>query len=104
MTKALLGAICIAVLCGILVAGLWPFHSPRNEVTWLRGKWSSIRRPGTIMSSGEFQPPVPPESSCSIEVWVQAGAPVRFQYAAGILHSPRTQSNLRSNNRIRISC
>ena len=76
MTKALLGAICIAVLCGILVAGLWPFHSPRNEVTWLAEE-NGLRfaYPGTIMSAGEFQPPVPPESSCSIEVWVRAGAP-----------------------------
>ena len=57
MTKALLGAICIAVLCGILVAGLWPFHSPKNQVTWLAEE-NGLRfaDPGTIVSAGEFQP------------------------------------------------
>ena len=29
---------CIAVLLGILVAGLWPFHTPKNEVTWLKDR------------------------------------------------------------------
>src|ERR1700691_288659 len=32
----ILGVLCILVLCGILVAGLWPFHAPINDVTWLQ--------------------------------------------------------------------
>jgi len=70
--RRFLGAICIAVLCGILVAGLWPFHSPRNGVTWLAGE-DGLRfaYPGTVVSEGEFHVADALESSCSIEVWVQ---------------------------------
>ena len=35
MKTRFLDLICVAVLCVILTLGLWPFHSPRNEVTWL---------------------------------------------------------------------
>ena len=31
----LLPAICACVLVRIVVAGLWPFHAPRNAVSWL---------------------------------------------------------------------
>lgn len=66
------GLIFIAVLCGILVAGLRPFHSPGNGVTWLAGE-NGLRfaNHGTIVSAGEFRPPVSPDSTCSIEVWAQ---------------------------------
>ncbi len=51
----ILGVFCILLLCGILVAGLWPFHSPRNQVTWLKNA-SGLRfgHHGTILSSGSF--------------------------------------------------
>jgi hypothetical protein len=70
--RSFLGGMCVAVLCGILVAGLWPFHAPKNKVTWLAGE-NGLRfdYAGTIMSAGEFQPSVSPESPCSIEVWAQ---------------------------------
>jgi hypothetical protein len=65
--------ICLAVLCVILTLGLWPFHSPKNGVTWLGnhnglrfGKWS------TVMSSSAFQiTSAETEESGSIEVWLQ---------------------------------
>ena len=67
------GVIAIAVLCGTLVAGLWPFHSPRNAVTWLGGenglRFSEV---GTIVSAGEVRLTVPNESPCSVEIWGQA--------------------------------
>ena len=70
--RPLLGGMCIAVLCGILVAGLWPFHSPRNGVTWLAGE-NGLRftRYATIVSAGEFRAAGAPGSSCSVEVWLQ---------------------------------
>ena len=66
-----LGVMCAAVLCGILVAGLWPFHAPKNRVTWL-GTENGLRfaDAGTLVSTGEFRLATPEESSCSIEVWV----------------------------------
>lgn len=72
MIRTILGVICVAVLCGILVAGLWPFHSPKNQVTWL-GTENGLRfaDAGTVVSTGEFRLATPEESSCSIEVWAE---------------------------------
>ena len=35
MQKKVLGLLCAAVLIIILIAGLWPFHAPKNQVSWL---------------------------------------------------------------------
>jgi hypothetical protein len=71
--QRLLGIGCIAVLCGTLAAGLWPFHSPANGVTWLKDR-NGLRFGdyGTVMSSGAFnetnsRDPQP----CSMELWLQ---------------------------------
>jgi hypothetical protein len=65
--------ICVAVLCIVLSLGLWPFHSPRNDVTWQENR-SGLRfgRFGTVIGSGTF-PAASPESetSGSVEVWLQ---------------------------------
>src|SRR5437016_10093808 len=35
--KKILGAVSLLVLCGMLIAGLWPFNFfPRNDVAWLK--------------------------------------------------------------------
>jgi glycopeptide antibiotics resistance protein len=73
MRISFLDATCIAVLCVILTLGLWPFHSPRNEVTWL-GNRDGLRfgAYGTVMSSGAFQMTSAESGECgSIEVWLQ---------------------------------
>ena len=65
--------ICVAVLCVVLTLGLWPFHSPKNEVTWLGsrnglhfGEW------GTVISSTAFpMTSAEEEASGSVEVWLQ---------------------------------
>jgi len=66
------GVICVAVLCGILVAGLWPFHAPKNRVTWL-GTENGLRfaDAGTLVSTGELRLAAQEEASCSIEVWIK---------------------------------
>src|ERR1035438_2632440 len=71
--QALLGSACIAVLLVILALGLWPFHAPRNAVTWLKDH-SGLRLDdhGTVMSAGALDgtgsgDPQP----CSIELWLQ---------------------------------
>jgi hypothetical protein len=57
MIKIGLGATCLLVLCGIVVAGLWPFHAPRNEVIWLKTGYGLLFGDyGSIMSSGNFKP------------------------------------------------
>jgi VanZ family protein len=69
----LLGAICACVLVGILGAGLWPFHAPRNEVNWSsQGNGLLFGKNGSIVSAGAFEAiPSRADSSCSLEIWVQ---------------------------------
>ena len=71
----LLGAICVCVLLGILAAGLWPFHAPRNEVSWLSGgNGLFFGKHGSIVSAGSFAANrSPSDSSCSIEIWLEPG-------------------------------
>ena len=71
----ILGVVCGIVLGVILVAGLWPFHSPKNEVTWLAGgnglhfDWAGI-----VLSSGKFSAAkVPTDGPCSLEIWFEPG-------------------------------
>jgi hypothetical protein len=81
----LLGVACGVVLAGMLVAGLWPFHSPRNQVTWVRGgNGLHFGRRGTILSSTEFEPPdVPADAPCSLEIWFEPARP----WSSGTLFS-----------------
>jgi hypothetical protein len=68
-----LGIACIAVLSAILVAGLWPFHAPENDVTWLKDH-NGLRfgRFGTVLSSGAVNRDGSPDPQpCSIELWLQ---------------------------------
>ncbi len=69
----LLRAICAMVLLGILVAGLWPFHSPRNEVAWLSNRDGlSFGKYGSIVSSAPFKDHASrANGSCSIEIWLR---------------------------------
>ena len=89
----LLLAICVCVLGGILVAGLWPFHAPKNEVSWLPegngvlfGKHGSIVSADLIKASGSRA-----EKSCSLEIWLQ---PKRLDSAGTILsfYSPTSET------------
>ena len=71
--RELLAIVCAFVLCGILTAGLWPFHAPRNEVTWLKNR-NGLRfgRYGGIQSSGTFNTLNPDEETAvSVEIWLQ---------------------------------
>jgi hypothetical protein len=63
--------ICIVVWCCMFWLGLWPFHSPTNDVAWLSGA-NGLRfgDNGTIASPGELQPGAR-DSGCSIELWLQ---------------------------------
>lgn len=69
----LLRVICLFVLLGILVAGLWPFHAPRNEVNWLiQGNGLLFGKHGSIVSAEAFTAgPSQTDSSCSLEAWLE---------------------------------
>lgn len=70
--ERLVAASCLGVLAIILVAGLWPFHSPRNQATWLAGQ-NGIRfgHHGTLVSAGKFSSGTAANSSGSLELWVE---------------------------------
>jgi len=71
-----IGALAMLTLCGILVAGLWPFHSPKNQVYWLDNE-NGLRFGdyGTILSSGIFESASSDEPSCSLEIWLEPALP-----------------------------
>ena len=66
-------AICLLVLCCILVAGLWPFHAPKNEVGWLsEGNGLLFGKHGTIVSASPFKTRASQDdNSCSLEIWLE---------------------------------
>ncbi len=75
MAKGILKAACVLVLCGILVAGLWPFHAPRNAVSWLTNRGGlSFGDYGSILSSGEFNTSASQDGPCSLEILLQPAA------------------------------
>jgi hypothetical protein len=71
--RRMLGGVCGFVLCGILIAGLWPFHGPRNSVAWLtEGIGLSLGPHGSMVSLGEFKSRESAvDSPCSIELWLR---------------------------------
>jgi len=75
ISAKLLSVACGLVLVGILMAGLWPFHSPRNQVIWFAGgNGLHFGRHGTILSSGKFKAAnVPADAPCSLEIWFEPG-------------------------------
>jgi hypothetical protein len=66
----LLRAICALILSGILAAGLWPFHRPKNEVSWLGNNDGLLfGKYGSIVSAAPFRASTSQTNdSCSIEI------------------------------------
>jgi hypothetical protein len=73
MPRSLLRAICAGVLLVILVAGLWPFHAPGNEVRWLSpGQGLLFGKYGSIVSAVPFElNGRRADGPCSIELWLE---------------------------------
>lgn len=89
--KKALAAVCVCVLCGILIAGLWPFFPPKNEVSWLDHE-DGLRfgEYGTILSSGLMDiPDAGGEAGCSVELWLQPG----LSFDANTILDVYTQQN-----------
>lgn len=68
-----LRAACVLVLSIILVAGLWPFHAPRNEVSWLSQENGVLfGKHGSIVSAEPFKAHASQgDNSCSLEIWLK---------------------------------
>lgn len=67
-----ISAASLLTLCGILVAGLWPFHSPENQVHWLpQENGLHFGHYGVVLSSGTFWSTGLDRSPCTIEIWLK---------------------------------
>jgi len=66
-----IGPLCLLTLCAILIAGLWPFRAPPNEVTWIQGE-NGVRfgAHGTLLSTSTF-PIINGDDGGTIEIWVR---------------------------------
>jgi VanZ family protein len=74
--RRVIGALAILTLCGILAAGLCPFHSPKNQVHWLDNE-NGLRfgEYGTILSSGIFEGGSSDGPPCTLEIWLEPDLP-----------------------------
>ncbi len=65
--------LCFGALCTILIAGLWPFHAPRNGVAWSKERNGLSFGPfGTVISSGQVSLANPEHPGCySLEIWLE---------------------------------
>lgn len=62
---------CIAILCIILTAGLWPFRAPKNQVKWLSGRDGlEFGGRGLVTSDRPF-PALSPEKPVTLEICLQ---------------------------------
>jgi VanZ family protein len=90
-----LKAVCVCVLLITLTAGLWPFHVPRNDVSWLTGENGIfLGKHGSLVSASPLSAADRTHASdfCSIEIWLK---PNRID-AAGLgmilaFYSPASQ-------------
>ena len=79
--STLIKMLCVCTVVIVLIAGLWPFHAPENNVEWhVQEDGIQFGHHGSVVSLGAFQPRDPDrDDSGSIEVWVQA-APVHDRH------------------------
>lgn len=78
MTKTrLYGLASAAIFIGIVIACLWPFGAPRNEVSWLKGghglrfgEYGTIVSRGPLLQSSDLAP-----DSWTLELWLRPGQP-----------------------------
>jgi VanZ family protein len=87
-----MGVLCVCTLVTILVAGLWPFHRPNNDVAWLT-KENGLRfgDHGTILSSGALESRGSQNHySGSLEIWLEPARSVSRSTILAFEDSGRT--------------
>jgi VanZ family protein len=94
--SAILGSICLIVLGGILVAGLWPFNPrPLNKVKWLTHENGlEFRRAGTIFTEEPINVPRSNVEQITLDVWLQPAADTTAPILAFFKIRPREQFRL----------
>jgi VanZ family protein len=73
MRTRFLDLICFVVLCVVLTLGLRPFHSPKNDVSWLPYR-NGLRfgSNGTAFSSHGFDAAsASRDAQCTVEIWLK---------------------------------
>lgn len=77
-----LGTLCVCILGVILIAGLWPFRPPLNNVEWLPSE-NGLRfgDHGIVSSASPFRA-VSADGACSFEIWLEPG---RMDHSGTIL-------------------
>ncbi|MGA7513477.1 MAG: VanZ family protein [Candidatus Sulfotelmatobacter sp.] len=92
MTDRVLGVSCCLVLCCIVIAGLWPFHAPKNQVEWSRNREGlKFGNYGSIVSSSDFESSRPSNGPCSLEIWLQPRQINRWGTILAFYSSKRTE-------------
>jgi VanZ family protein len=73
LSSGMVRALCVCVLSIILVAGLWPFYPPSNQVSWLAARNGlHFGRRGSAVSSGAFQSQDSNGGpSSTLEIWLK---------------------------------
>jgi len=70
------GVGCALLVAGIVIACLWPFHSPRNQVSWLSGGGIRFGEHGTVISHVPIFPSARlTQQAWTIEIWLQPENP-----------------------------
>ena len=84
MKSGVLGLLCFAVLCITLTLGLWPFHSPQNDVTWLNdANGLAFGTHGSVASFNVLKAVSSHEGEHgTVEIWVR---PVRWRSSATLV-------------------
>lgn len=63
--------ICFLILIIILVAGLWPFHAPKNKVSWLSNRNGLLFGDyGSLLSAGAFNTSNSNHGVC-LDIWLE---------------------------------
>jgi VanZ family protein len=67
-------ALCGGTLIGMLTMTLWPFRTPKNEVTWVADR-PGLRfgEYGTVLSDHAGQPAS--QAGCSVDMWLKPSRP-----------------------------
>ena len=74
--ERLVEILCVCVLGTMLVAGLWPFCAPKNQVQWLRNKNGlQFASNSSVLSAAAFHSKSPAGDHLeSIEIWLVPGS------------------------------
>jgi hypothetical protein len=71
ISRTFLGGLCVGVLGIILVAGLWPFHAPRNDVSWLPNRGLYFGHYGSALARSAFAGSSGKDASGCLELWLK---------------------------------